>query len=71
MDASCIHEVIDIVDQVEIRALIFDERSQFPFDPGDCFLCCCLLSSFLEVKEVLKEEVLGLFPNASERFGIL
>lgn len=49
MNGSCIQEVIDIVDQVEIRALISDDCLRFPFDPGDCrHLCSCLLGYFLE-----------------------
>lgn len=59
MDGSCIHEVIDIADQVEIRALIFNDRSRFPFDPSDCCCQCpCSLSFFVEIKEALEEEVL-------------
>ncbi|WMV54297.1 hypothetical protein MTR67_047682 [Solanum verrucosum] len=54
----------NIVDQVEIRARIFGDCLRFPFDPGDCFhLCSCLFRCFLEVKEVLNEEVLIRFGN--------
>lgn len=48
-----------IVDQLEIRALIFDNYLRFPFGPGDCcHLCSCLIRYFHEGKEVLKEGVL-------------
>lgn len=55
MDGSCIHEVIDIVDQVEIRTFIFDNYSQSPM---------LLFVKFLPggVKEVLKEGVLYYIP---------